>query len=194
MILCLFLYYAAWQLSARDLLCAPLNLKTSSSWTIQELQTAATKRNRKAPPKRKNESSWWSIPGSVCKVRTQDPENFDEEVKSLVTAWLISVFFSIFCPGSYKTSSSFSLSCFPVLDVTASHSIFFPSCAWRLHPKTRKQGKGMLEVPWQAVELREWFAVTRSTFQCFFFCLLVDQWTAVSFSRFTCMSLSQRNF
>ena len=24
---------------------------------------------------------------SVCKVRTQDPENFDEEVKSLVTAW-----------------------------------------------------------------------------------------------------------
>ena len=24
--------------------------------------------------------------GSVCKVRTQDPENFDEEVKSLVTA------------------------------------------------------------------------------------------------------------
>ena len=28
--------------------------------------------------------------GSVCKVETQDPENFDEEVKSLVTAWLIS--------------------------------------------------------------------------------------------------------
>ena len=27
--------------------------------------------------------------GSVCKVRTQDPENFDEEVKSLVTAWLM---------------------------------------------------------------------------------------------------------
>ena len=25
--------------------------------------------------------------GSVCKVRTQDPENLDEEVKSLVTAW-----------------------------------------------------------------------------------------------------------
>ena len=25
--------------------------------------------------------------GSVCKVRTQDPENFDEEVKSMVTAW-----------------------------------------------------------------------------------------------------------
>ncbi len=25
--------------------------------------------------------------GSVCKVRTQDPEKFDEEVKSLVTAW-----------------------------------------------------------------------------------------------------------
>ena len=65
------------------------------------------------------------------------------ERSSLVTAWLISVFFSIFCPGSYKTSSSFSLSCFPVLDVTASHSIFFPSCAWRLHPKTRKQGKGI---------------------------------------------------
>ena len=27
--------------------------------------------------------------GSVCKVRTQDPENFDEEVKSLLTAWRI---------------------------------------------------------------------------------------------------------
>ena len=26
---------------------------------------------------------------SVCKVRTQDPENFDEEVKSLLTAWRI---------------------------------------------------------------------------------------------------------
>ena len=25
--------------------------------------------------------------GSVCKVRTQDAENFDEEVKSLVSAW-----------------------------------------------------------------------------------------------------------
>lgn len=25
--------------------------------------------------------------GSVCKVKTQYPENFDEEVKSLVTAW-----------------------------------------------------------------------------------------------------------
>jgi len=28
--------------------------------------------------------------GSVCKVRTQDPENLDEEVKSLVTAWRFS--------------------------------------------------------------------------------------------------------
>ena len=26
-------------------------------------------------------------PESGCNVRTQDPENFDEEVKSLVTAW-----------------------------------------------------------------------------------------------------------
>ena len=30
---------------------------------------------------------WYKWIGSVCKVRTQDPENFDEEVKSLVTAW-----------------------------------------------------------------------------------------------------------
>ena len=29
------------------------------------------------------------IKRSVCKVRTQDPENFDEEVKSLLTAWRI---------------------------------------------------------------------------------------------------------
>ena len=28
-----------------------------------------------------------AVPRSVCKVRTQDPENFDEEVKSLLTAW-----------------------------------------------------------------------------------------------------------
>jgi hypothetical protein len=28
--------------------------------------------------------------GSVCKVRTKDPENYDEEVKSLVTAWRLS--------------------------------------------------------------------------------------------------------
>ena len=27
--------------------------------------------------------------GDVCKLRTQDPENFDEEVKSLVSAWWI---------------------------------------------------------------------------------------------------------
>jgi hypothetical protein len=37
------------------------------------------------PSKRK--MSWADIKGSVCKVRTKDPENFDEEVKSLVTAW-----------------------------------------------------------------------------------------------------------
>jgi len=29
----------------------------------------------------------WSWHGIVCKVRTQDPENFHEEVKSLATAW-----------------------------------------------------------------------------------------------------------
>ena len=31
----------------------------------------------------------WDRQGIVCKVRTQDPENFHEEVKSLVTAWWI---------------------------------------------------------------------------------------------------------
>jgi len=35
-----------------------------------------------------------------------------------------------------------------------------------LHPKSRNQGKGMLEVPWLAVELREWFASHRLTFPC----------------------------
>ena len=40
-------------------------------------------------------ASWWSqrrhkSQGSVCKVRTKDPENYDEEVKSLVTAWRLS--------------------------------------------------------------------------------------------------------
>ena len=31
---------------------------------------------------------------------------------------------------------------------------------------SRNQGKGMLEVPWLAVELREWFASHRLTFPC----------------------------
>ena len=35
--------------------------------------------------------------------------------------------------------------------------------AWRLSPKSRKE-RGMLDLPWLAVELREWFASTRSTF------------------------------
>ena len=34
-------------------------------------------------------SSGATLIRSVCKVRTQDPENFDEEVKSLLTAWRI---------------------------------------------------------------------------------------------------------
>ena len=38
------------------------------------------------------------------------------------------------------------------------------SCAWLLHPNIKNQGKGMSEVPWLAVELREWFASSRSTF------------------------------
>ena len=50
---------------------------------------------------------------------------------------------------------------------------YWCSCAWRLHPKTRKQGKGMLEVPWLPVELREWFAVTRSTFLWSFFSSII---------------------
>ena len=41
---------------------------------------------------------------------------------------------------------------------------FMNSCAWLLHPNIKNQGKGMLEVPWLAVELREWFASSRSTF------------------------------
>merc|ERR1712086_758660 len=41
--------------------------------------------------------------GSVCKVNTQDPENFDEELKSLVTAWLTLPFF-LLMPGSIRTA------------------------------------------------------------------------------------------
>ncbi len=41
------------------------------------------------------------------------------------------------------------------------------SNTWRLHPKTIKQGMGMLEVTWLSVELREWFAARRSTFPFF---------------------------
>ena len=47
--------------------------------------------------------------------------------------------------------------------------VSFPTfCAWRLISESRNQGKGMLEVPWLAVEPREWFASKRSTFQCLF--------------------------
>ena len=38
-----------------------------------------------------------------------------------------------------------------------------PFAPWRLSPKSRKE-RGMLDLPWLAVELREWFASTRSTF------------------------------
>ena len=54
--------------------------------------------------------------GSVCKVRTQDPENLDEEVKSLVTAWRIeepseiNLFLARFySPGVTKTWHHFSI-------------------------------------------------------------------------------------
>ena len=42
------------------------------------------------------------------------------------------------------------------------------SCAWLLAPNIKNQGKGMLEVYWLAVELREWFASSRSTFHCLY--------------------------
>ena len=46
--------------------------------------------------------------GSGCNVRTQDPENFDEEVKSLVTAWrsLLQCYRLIFARRYRMTSSS----------------------------------------------------------------------------------------
>jgi len=49
--------------------------------------------------------------GSVCKVRTQDPENFDEEVKSLVTAWLMLTTSSSMCYDSRKLSFGDVRSC-----------------------------------------------------------------------------------
>jgi len=55
-----------------------------------------------------------------------------------------------------------SATSFPIPMV--SYSLSSLSCAWLLHPKNRSKGKGMLEVPWLAVELREWIASTRSTF------------------------------
>ena len=41
---------------------------------------------------------------SVCKVRTQDPENFDEEVKSLVTALFIKALFLVVTQQIYNKS------------------------------------------------------------------------------------------
>jgi len=45
----------------------------------------------------------WQCEGneSVCKVRTQDPENFHEEVLSLVSAWRC-LYFSLCGPGRSK--------------------------------------------------------------------------------------------
>ncbi len=53
--------------------------------------------------------------GSVCKVKTQEAENFDEEVKSLVSAWRFPKdarlfnLFSPLCPfGQGQTKDSVS--------------------------------------------------------------------------------------
>ena len=68
-----------------------------------------------------------------------------------------------------KIGDGWFLLSFPTLtSVHARHMMVLLSWfrAWRLHCESRNQGKGMLEVPWLAVEPREWFASTRSTFQC----------------------------
>jgi hypothetical protein len=53
------------------------------------LELACEKRRQEPQTQSTHQLLWIQkeIWGSVCKVRTQDPENFDEEVKSLVTAW-----------------------------------------------------------------------------------------------------------
>ena len=61
-----------------------------------------------------------------------------------------------------------NVSVFSIHKMSTKNEILF-TCAWLLHPKSRNQGKGMLEVHWLAVELREWFASTRSTFFGLFF-------------------------
>ena len=65
--------------------CTIVNRFLYKRWTdmrfLAEVNRICTHERNAAVNKR------WIVLGSVCKVRTQDPENFDEEVKSLVTAW-----------------------------------------------------------------------------------------------------------
>ena len=94
---------------------------------------------------------------------------------------LMCILFSFFGSDNRSLSSkrhpsviSFSIDCYSIICEPSScwtkepsiSSWFHSSCACLLHPKSRNQGKGMLEVPWLAVELREWFASHRLTFPC----------------------------
>ena len=68
--------------------------------------------------------------GIVCKVRTQDPENFDEEVKSLVTAW-------------WLTSSS-TIKAAPGREVSSGAVFLAPkggAKAWTAPPPTAKNDR-----------------------------------------------------
>ena len=67
--------------------------KSLTPWA-GDLETGATARrtipspNGQCPQAASNSQDMSSCDrGCVCKLRTQDPENFDEEVKSLVSAW-----------------------------------------------------------------------------------------------------------
>ena len=61
-------------------------------WDFIILLTASRKEDKESVEREREQ---WSVFremfmksfGSVCKVKTQDPGNFHEEVKSLVTAW-----------------------------------------------------------------------------------------------------------
>ena len=71
--------------------------------------------------------------------------------------------YSIICEPSSCNVETLTMERFLLSSIS---NRYHSSCACLLHPKSRNQGKGMLEVPWLAVELREWFASHRLTFPC----------------------------
>ena len=89
-------------------------------------------------------SSNLSAARSVCKVRTQEAENFDEEVKSLVSAWLFLLLFVL------------NLQDHEFNDFSSIHdySPAILSCARRLFPKIKDLFNDLWLVFWILVLVR----------------------------------------
>ena len=71
--------------------------------------------------------------GCVCKVRTQDPENFHEEVKSLATAWWIRFWIKESCTGLNLTGNILIQTILDAKSILTSHKILPEALLFPLH-------------------------------------------------------------